>query len=271
MKKSNLFGDLDTATLSQIEISKIKANPDQSRKIFDPQALQELADSIKEQGQVQPIVVRTDGDGYIIVAGERRWRACQLNKAGTIDCVIRNDDNHEVVSIIENMQREGLKPVEEARALAKLVNDKKISQTVAGKLVGKKRIVVNQLLKLTTLPEPIQEESLTLDIPKTILVELALVKDPIAVRDLWNKAKNKGLSVAQIREQKTANKKEIEKPASKKTPKAIAKSTIDDGYKLIKNLEKIDSKVLSDAQLAELAELESLVSKVISTLTSIKK
>lgn len=269
MNKTNLFGDLSTAPiLSQIPISQVSANPNQPRKYFDPDKLKELADSLRDQGQIQPIVVsKIENDTYIIIAGERRWRALQLIGAETVDCIIReaDDTSDDVIAIIENMQRDDLKPIEEAQAVSKLIQDKEISQEDAGKLIGKNRQVINQLLKLNSLPESVQTESLEYNVSKTILVELSQLKDENIILHLWERAKLGKLKVSDIRASKSPTNNPAPKipNASKLAPTEIL---IRKGFKLAIDLENTDLSNITSTQLGSLKTLSHRISKSIDQL-----
>jgi len=265
MNKTHLFGDLSTApTLSQIALSNVFANPNQPRKYFDPDKLQELAESLRDQGQIQPIVVsKADNDTYIIIAGERRWRALQLIEAETVDCIIREaDTSDDVIAIVENMQRDDLKPIEEAQAVAKLIEDKGISQEDAGKLIGKNRQVINQLLKLNSLPESVQKESLEFNVSKTILVEISQLNNETVILDLWEKAKTLKLKTSDIR----ATKSPLKTPSLNLQSASKLASTdilIRKGFKLAIDLENMDLSKITATELGSLKAFSQRISKAI--------
>ena len=143
----------------EISLENIKPNPNQPRKNFDEQALKELADSIKKHGVIQPIVVNDNGDGtYMIIAGERRYRAAKLAGNTTIPVIIRNYTEREIkeISLIENLQREDLNPIEAATAMKQLMNDYKLTQDELAERIGKSMPAVANTLRLLTLaPEVI--------------------------------------------------------------------------------------------------------------------
>ena len=144
------------AKILEIEISNIKPNPNQPRKNFDPDALLELRDSIISQGVLQPILVEEIADKvYVIVAGERRYRAAKLANLKTIPCIVRNftDLERMEVSLIENIQRESLNPVEEARAYAYLLAQAGIKQEDLAKKVGKSRPTIANSIRILNLPD----------------------------------------------------------------------------------------------------------------------
>ena len=142
--------------IMEIEISDIRPNPNQPRKTFDPDALMELKDSIISQGVLQPILVEEIADNvYVIVAGERRYRAAKLAGLKSVPCIVRNftDLQRMEVSLIENIQRENLNPVEEARAYAYLLTQSGIKQEDLAKRVGKSRPAIANSVRILNLPD----------------------------------------------------------------------------------------------------------------------
>src|SRR5215208_7638905 len=142
--------------LRELPVELVRPNPAQPRKRFDDEALQGLAGSLAERGVVQPILVRPVAGGtYEIVAGERRWRAAQLAGLQRIPAVIRDHDDAASleVALVENMAREDLNPVEEARAVAALVEELGLSREEVGRRVGRSRVAISNLLRLLELPD----------------------------------------------------------------------------------------------------------------------
>jgi ParB family chromosome partitioning protein len=142
----------------KLAVSRIKPCALQPRKQFDEQALRELADSIKEQGVLQPLVVREKGADYELIAGERRWRAAQLAGLSEVPVVVREADDRQVLelALIENLQRENLNPIEEAHGYSQLLNQFNLTQEDAAARVGKSRVTVANLLRLLHLPPDVQ-------------------------------------------------------------------------------------------------------------------
>lgn len=186
--------------VTELDLSKIKANPDQPRKEFDSESLAELASSIKTHGLLQPILVRPlDGD-YIIVAGERRYRAAQLAGLNKIACLIQDCTEQEMAerALIENIQRANLSPVEEGMAYSRLIKEYGLTQEQVAERVGKGRPTIANLLRVIQLPDRvllfIQEGKLSLGHAKVLLgikdsslqVLLAerVAKDNLSVREL---------------------------------------------------------------------------------------
>ena len=171
MKKTGLGRGLDAlidtshvdtnggSSISEIELSAIVANPDQPRRNFDEEALQELADSIREHGVISPITLRDNGDGtYMIIAGERRYRASKIAGLERIPAYIRTAKDEQVMewALIENIQREDLDAIEIALAYQRLMDDYNLTQERMAERVGKKRATVANYLRLLKLPAEIQ-------------------------------------------------------------------------------------------------------------------
>lgn len=142
----------------QVSVDEIQPNPDQPRSRFDDESLAELAASLKEVGVLQPIVVTRGEDGYVLIAGERRWRAAKRAGIATIPAVVRgtSGDTTLVEALVENVQRRDLTPLEEAHAYKQLLEDYGMSQEQVADRVGKSRPTVSNTLRLLQLPGPIQ-------------------------------------------------------------------------------------------------------------------
>jgi ParB family transcriptional regulator, chromosome partitioning protein len=149
-------GEREGAELREIAVELVSPNPDQPRKRFDDDALQALADSIKERGVLQPVLVRPRAGGtYELVAGERRWRAAQIAGLQTLPAIVQKRDDAQSleVALIENMAREDLNPIEAARAVAALVEDLGLTREEVGRRVGRSRVAISNLLRLLDLPD----------------------------------------------------------------------------------------------------------------------
>ena len=149
-----------TKAIQSIEVALIQPHPEQPRRHFDEGALAELADSIGKRGVIQPIIVRPHGGGFQIVAGERRWRAAQRAQLHRIPAIVRNFDEAETleIALVENIQREDLNPIEEAEAYRKLIADFHHSQEALGRIVGKSRSHIANLIRLLDLPASVQQQ-----------------------------------------------------------------------------------------------------------------
>ena len=166
----SLIGNLDEVTSPQIDekangmveldIDRIQRGKFQPRQVFEPESLQELADSIRAQGIVQPIVVRPEGKHFELVAGERRWRAAQLAGLQKIPAVIRELDSKSAaaIALIENIQREDLNPLEEAQAYLRLIEEFDLTHQQVADSVGRSRATVSNLLRLLDLAEPVKQQ-----------------------------------------------------------------------------------------------------------------
>jgi ParB family chromosome partitioning protein len=146
----------DRDELREIAVELVSPNPRQPRKTFDQEALQALAGSLGEQGVVQPVIVRPVAGGtFELVAGERRWRAAQLAGLERIPALVRERDDAQSleVALVENMAREDLNPVEEARAVAALVEELGLTREQVGRRVGRSRVAVSNLLRILDLPD----------------------------------------------------------------------------------------------------------------------
>ncbi len=154
---SNL--DIRRGEVQKIDINKIYANPNQPRKVFDKESLNELAESIRIHGLIQPIIVNEMPDGYTIIAGERRYRACKLCGLKEIDAIVKNYTSKQVaeIAIIENLQREDLNPVEVAKGIKKLMDEYGLTQEKVSERLGKSRSAIANTLRILSLyPEVLE-------------------------------------------------------------------------------------------------------------------
>ena len=184
-------------SIQKINISQIVPNPSQPRKNFKNEELKELSSSIKNQGLIQPIIVKATNDNqFQIIAGERRWRACQLNGMHEVDCVVKDLDETNVLeaALIENIQREDLNVIEEANAYKGLVNIKNINNESLAKLIGKSPSYVSNILRLLELDKKIQEMVINGDL--SMGHARALIGVPDAIKKA-NEIVEKKLSVRQ--------------------------------------------------------------------------
>lgn len=225
----------------ELEIGKIKPNPNQPRKNFDMDALNELAASIKVHGIVQPIVVnKQSNDEYLIIAGERRWRAANLCGLKTVPVIVKNYTDKQVkeISIIENLQREDLNPIEAARAIKELMDEYGLTQEAVSERIGKSRSNIANTLRLLTLyPDVIkmvEEGKLTSGHARCLVV----IED-----------KNQQIRLAQAAVTKNLNVRDLEK--------------------LVKNITNPTKKVVvKEEQSLELKELINQMQKTFATKVS---
>lgn len=205
-----LLGDYTQPTpegVQQVDIRRIDTNAGQPRKDFDQEKLQELADSIRQHGVVQPILLRQNGERYVIVAGERRFRAARLAGLEKVPAIVKDLDEAQVmeVALIENLQREDLNPIEEAAAIRFLMQQHDLTQEEVSKRLSKSRPAIANSLRLLTLPEPVQAYLRNGKLQAGHARALAGLQDPEAQAVLADKIVGEGLSVraaeALVREQ----------------------------------------------------------------------
>lgn len=209
-----------------VDINDIKPNSAQPRKFFDEDKLQELAESIKVSGVIQPLIVRNSENGYELVAGERRWRASRIANLKKVPCIIREYDETQnaLVAIIENMQRENLNPIEEAEGLKSMTEKYGLTQEQVSNALGKSRTYITNSIRLLKLPEDIQGlisgGQMSAAHGRTIIN----VTDPDKQREICDKVIKSGLSVRETENLADTIKDEI-KPNRKKrkTKKTVAR------------------------------------------------
>jgi len=183
----------------EIDIAHIRPNPNQPRVQFDEAALDELADSIRQRGVLQPILLKQDGDDYLIIAGERRWRAAQRARLHSIPAIVREIDDSTTaeIALIENIQRQDLNPLEEAEGYRQLIQRHGHTQDDVGRIVHKSRSHVANLLRLLDLPEFVRQSLLKGDISMGHARAVATSEHP---EELAREIIAKGLSVRQAEE-----------------------------------------------------------------------
>ena len=215
-----------SSSISEIAISLIKANPNQPRREFDPEALQELADSIKEIGIIQPITLRKMDDGtYQIIAGERRFRASQLAGLTAVPAYIRTADDENVMemALVENIQREDLNAMEIALAYQHLLEEYELTQERLSERVGKKRTTVANYLRLLKLPAQIQMALKNRELDMGHARALLALDNPVEQINLFQEIQILGYSV-----------RKVEEIVKKSKQKALPKESKPNEYDLLK-------------------------------------
>jgi len=216
-------------TVNKIDISKISPNKQQPRKNFEEKEVQELSNSIKNQGLIQPIIVRDVGnDDYEIIAGERRWRACQLAGLHTVDCVVLEASEEKVfeLALIENIQRQDLNVVEEAKAYKKLIEKNSIKTEELSKKIGKSSSHISNLIRILDLDEEIHNMIISqkismgharalIGVPDAVAKARQIIEKKLSVRDV-EKATSKFKQVRKKQTQKDPNILDLEKELSDK-------------------------------------------------------
>ena len=221
-----------------LEIKDLMSNPYQPRKVFDDDALKELSESIKEHGVFQPIIVRKSVKGYNIIAGERRVRASGLAGLTTIPAIIRDftDDEMMQIALLENLQRENLTSIEEAKAYKSIIESLRLTQDELAKKLGKSRSHITNMLGLLRLPLSVQDMVLYGKISMGHARVLSKLESHDQIEELANKVLNDNLSVRELEELSSGEKFEKALPVKKKAAKEY--KYVEDAMK-----EKLDTKV----------------------------
>lgn len=210
----------DDDKVTEVSLQQLRPNPYQPRKNFDEQSIQELAESIKQHGVIQPIIVRSVVKGYEIIAGERRYRASQLLGLSTIPAVIRSFSDQQVmeIALIENLQRENLNAIELALAYQGLMDQFSLTQEELSVKVGKSRSHIANFLRLLQLPEEVKEYVSRGTLSMGHARAIVGVKDTAKVKQLAKSTIDQGWSVRQL-EEAIQQLHQKNKPADK--PKAV--------------------------------------------------
>lgn len=209
----------DRDRVQYIKIHDIMPNANQPRKTFNEEKIGELADSIKEHGIIQPIVVRKREKGYEIVAGERRWRAAIKAELSQVPCLVRelNDEQNMLIAIIENMQREDLNPIEEAEGLRQMSETFGMTQEQISKSLGKSRPYITNSMRLLKLPDYIRDSIAEGQLSAGHGRTLITVTDEKIRRELWQRIVSEGLSVREAEKlSSSGGKHKKKKPAASK-------------------------------------------------------
>ena len=188
-----------TKTIVEIPVSKVHRNPNQPRQDFDPDALAELVESVSRNGILQPIIVRPDEEGYELIAGERRWRAAVQAGMTTIPAIVRpaTDNESLELSLVENIQRQDLNPIEQAKAYKELIERFALTQEEAAARLGKKRSSIANILRLLDLPQDIQDDVSRGTLSMGHARALLALPDAAEQRRLAARVKKEDLSVRQ--------------------------------------------------------------------------
>lgn len=219
----------ENEVVEEIKLDEIRANPYQPRKHFDEQALQELADSIKQTGVFQPAILRQSSiKGYELIAGERRVRASRLAGKQTIPAIVRQIDEEQMIEIavVENLQREDLSPLEEAEAYKILMDKLELTQAEVAERIGKSRPYIANYLRLLSLPESVKQmvgKELSMGQARTILA----LKDKDKMQSLAQEVVERDLTVRQLEElvQQMNEEAQIQPQEDQEEKKEVKKSS----------------------------------------------
>ena len=268
-QRDTIFGaSPDLREIVSLHVAEIQPDPEQPRLTMDEQALEELAHSIREHGLLNPITVRKNlgGEGYIVVAGARRFEAHRrLNQERIEAIILRDADAKKIyeIQLIENLQREDLSPFEEATGFARMIEEFGYTQEQVAERMGKQRTDVSRTLTLNQLPEKIKVEARNAPFRKTLLWEVANQPSEQAQLDLWQRAK-RGATVRELREAAATN-KTTKKPLSVSQQRRKLEDTVKVGNSFAaefgKKLRQIEVAYLS-ANKKEVKDLHGLLAKL---------
>lgn len=225
-----------TSTINEVPIVQIEANPNQPRRDFDPEALTELANSIREIGIIQPITLRQVADEkFQIIAGERRWRASQMAGLVTIPAYIRTikDENVMEMALVENIQREDLNAIEIALAYEHLLEGEGMTQEKVSERVGKSRTAITNYLRLLKLPAQVQMALQKKEIDMGHARALLAIDSPSLQIRLFNEVQKHGYSVRKVEEMAQMLKNGEDVDSGKK--KIVAKAKLPEEFNLLRN------------------------------------
>lgn len=249
-----------------VPLNELRSNPYQPRKIFDEEALQELASSIKEHGVFQPIIVKKSIKGYEIIAGERRVKASQMADLTEIPAIIRdfNDTQMMEIALLENLQRENLTAIEEAQAYKKLKETLNLTQEELANRLGKSRSHITNMLGLLNLPEPIQEDINSKKISMGHARVLSKLDNVEQQKELEDIIINKGISVRELEtltQEPEITKTNPQKQKRNKTNEyAYLQNELSEklGTKVVIKKNKIEISFVNDNDLSRLLEIMNI-------------
>lgn len=235
--EKSIYEESTNEEIVEINLSELRPNPYQPRKIFDDEALKELSESIKEHGVFQPIIVKKSIKGYEIIAGERRVRASRLAGLEKIPAIIRdfNDTQMMEIALLENLQRENLNVIEEAIAYKSMLEKLNLTQDELSKKVGKSRSHITNILGLLSLPKEVQKMVIQNSLTMGHARMLSKLEDEQKIIELANRIVNESLTVRDIENVSSEEKKK----------KPITKRENNNEYKYVEEMlrEKLDTKV----------------------------
>lgn len=202
LKEHHVDDVLEGEVIVEINLSDITPNPFQPRRVFDQEKINELAQSIQEHGVFQPIIVKKVVQGYLIVSGERRFRASKQVGLTSIPAIVRQYEEMKIaeIALAENLQRENLSPIEEAEAYRVVMGNMQLTQTQLAEKIGKSRSHVTNILGLLSLPQEVQNLILTNEINMGHARALSKLQDQSQIIKLAHKITSQGLSVRQVEE-----------------------------------------------------------------------
>lgn len=238
--ENDVVSNASTSDIKEINLDEIRSNPYQPRKTFNEESLNELAESLKEHGLLQPIIVKKSIKGYELIAGERRTKAARLAGFKTIPAIIKDFDDTQMMelALVENIQRENLNPIDEAMAYDNIIKLSKMTQDEFAKKFGKSRSHVTNMLGLLKLPERTKKYVENGKISMGHARSLSKISDIDKIYDLTDKIINENISVREL--EKLITEEELPK-----VNKIVRKKDNNSHYKLFESImrEKIGTKV----------------------------
>lgn len=221
----------------EVSVSELRPNPYQPRKVFEEEALQDLASSIKEHGIIQPIIVKKGIKGYDIIAGERRTRACKLAGIEKIPAIIRDftDEQMMEIALLENLQRENLNVIEEATAYKEMIHQLDLTQDQLSKRVGKSRSHITNILGILRLPEEVQQMILDNKLTMGHARVLSKLESDEEIIEMANNIVNNKMPVREVEQKSSEKEKKVK----------IKHREVNTEYKFVEDLlrEKLDTRV----------------------------
>ena len=240
--ENKIYESATNEEIVEIPLEELRPNPYQPRKVFDEEALQDLADSIKEHGVFQPIIIKKSIKGYEIIAGERRYRASKIAGLTKIPAIIRNftDEQMMEIALLENLQRENLNAIEEAIAYKKMIQNLGITQEELAKKVGKSRSHVTNIIGLLRLPQEVQQLVADSKITMGHARALSKLESEEEMKALANKIIDEHLPVRQTKEDLSSDKIEKKVKISRVNNNSNTRE-----FKYVEDLlrDKLDTKV----------------------------
>ena len=240
--ENKIYESATNEEIMEIPLEELRPNPYQPRKVFDEEALQDLADSIKEHGVFQPIIIKKSIKGYEIIAGERRYRASKIAGLTKIPAIIRNftDEQMMEIALLENLQRENLNAIEEAIAYKKMIQNLGITQEELAKKVGKSRSHVTNIIGLLRLPQEVQQLVADSKITMGHARALSKLESEEEMKALANKIIDEHLPVRQTEEDLSSDKIEKKVKISRVNNNSNTRE-----FKYVEDLlrDKLDTKV----------------------------
>ena len=238
--EQKIYENINKEEIVELNVEELRPNPYQPRRVFDEQALEELASSIKEHGVFQPIIVKKSIKGYEIIAGERRFRASKLAGKKTIPAIIRSftDEQMMEIALLENLQREDLSVIEEAVAYQKMLTSLNLTQEELSTKVGKSRSHITNILGLLRLPENVQRMIMNHELSMGHARVLSKLEDQQKIREIAAKIVEESLTVR-------ATEELLEAPSFVRANKITRREPSTNEYRYVEDLmrDKLDSKV----------------------------